>query len=68
MLPALGLNVTGVVVSSLCFGILHISGFQHWPYSLGNRWATAGVYALATGNLLVLIVAHIFTNLVSSCF
>ena len=70
MLPAFGLNVTGVVVSSLCFGILHISGFQHWPYII---WATAvglllGYSALATGNLLVPIVAHIFTNLVASCF
>ena len=70
MLPAFGLNVTGVVVSSLCFGILHISGFQHWPYIV---WATAvglllGYSALATGNLLVPIVAHIFTNLVASCF
>ena len=70
MLPALGLNVAGVVVSSLCFGILHLSGFQHWPYVV---WATAvglllGYSALATGNLLVPIVAHIFTNLVSSCF
>lgn len=70
MLPALGLNVAGVVVSSLCFGILHLSGFQHWPYVV---WATIvglllGYSALATGNLLVPIVAHIFTNLVSSCF
>ena len=70
MLPALGLNVAGVVVSSLCFGILHLSGFQHWPYVV---WATVvglllGYSAVVTGNLLVPIVAHIFTNLVSSCF
>lgn len=70
MLSAFGLNITGIVVSSLCFGILHISSLQHWPYVI---WATAvGILlaysALLTGNLLVPIVAHIFTNLVASCF
>lgn len=68
MLPALGLNLTGVIVSSLCFGILHFSGSKEWPYVV---WATAvglllGYSALFTGNLLVPIVAHIFTNLISS--
>ena len=70
MLPAIGLNITGIIVSSLCFGVLHISGLQHWPYVV---WATAvGILlaysALLTGNLLVPIVAHIFTNLVASYF
>jgi len=70
MLPAFGLNITAVVISSLCFGILHLSGRQHWAYVV---WATAmglllGYSALVTGNLLVPIVAHILTNLVSSCF
>ena len=69
MLPALGLNLIGVIVSSLCFGILHFSGSKEWPYVV---WATAvglllGYSALFTGNLLVPIVAHIFTNLISSC-
>jgi membrane protease YdiL (CAAX protease family) len=68
MLPAVGLNATGVVASSLLFGILHLSGPQQWPYVV---WATAvglllGFSALATGNLLVPIVAHIVTNLLSS--
>ncbi len=68
MLPALGLNITGVVISSLCFGILHMSGVNQWPYAV---WATAvgllfGYSAVATGNLLVPIVAHVFTNLISS--
>lgn len=68
MLPAVGLNATGVVASSLLFGILHLSGPQQWPYVI---WATAvglllGFSALATGNLLVPIVAHIVTNLLSS--
>lgn len=67
MLPAIGLNAWGVVISSLCFGVLHFSGMQHWSYML---WATVigailGASALATGNLLVPIVAHIVTNLIS---
>lgn len=65
MLPALGMSWAGLLVSSICFGILHFSG---WPYVI---WATVvglllGYSALATGNLLVPIVAHIVTNLVGS--
>ena len=68
MLPAVGLNITGVVATSLLFGILHMSGRQQWPYVV---WATAvglllGFSALWTGNLLVPIVAHIVTNWLSS--
>lgn len=68
MLTAIGLNMTGVIFSSLCFGVLHLSGLQQWPYVV---WATLiglvlGFSALTTGNLLVPIVAHIFTNLCSS--
>ena len=68
MLPALGLNITGVIISSLCFGVLHLSGSEQWPYVV---WATAvgllfGFSALLTGNLLVPLVAHVLTNLVSS--
>lgn len=67
MLPALGLNWTAVVLSSLVFGILHLSGAQQWPYVI---WATVvgfvlGYSALLTGNLLVPIIAHVLTNLVS---
>jgi membrane protease YdiL (CAAX protease family) len=69
MLSDLGLNTVGLVVSSVFFGILHFSGPQHWPYVV---WATVvglilGYSALATGNLLVPIVAHVFTNLASGC-
>lgn len=68
MLPAVGLNPTGLVATSLLFGILHLSGPQQWPYVV---WASViglllGFSALATGNLLVPIVAHVFTNLLSS--
>lgn len=68
MLPALGLNAIALLLSSLCFGILHFSGSQHWSYVV---WATIiglmlGYSALLTGNLLVPVVAHITTNLISS--
>ncbi|WP_375507340.1 CPBP family intramembrane glutamic endopeptidase [uncultured Nostoc sp.] len=70
MLPALGLDHVAVIVSSLCFGILHLSGSQQWPYVI---WATIvgmifAYSALLTGNLLVPIVAHIITNWISSYF
>lgn len=69
MLPAVGLNVIGLVASSLLFGVLHLSSPQQWPYVV---WASTvglllGYSALATHNLLVPIIAHIVTNLVSSC-
>jgi uncharacterized protein len=69
MLPALGADHVAVIVSSLCFGVLHLSGAQQWPYVV---WATVvglifGYSAIFTGNLLVPIVAHIMTNLISSC-
>lgn len=68
MLPGLGMNHFAVILSSLSFGVLHLSGSQQWPYVV---WATIvglllGYSALFTGNLLVPIVAHILTNLLSS--
>lgn len=68
MLPALGLNITAVIFSSIFFGVLHLSGSEQWPYVV---WATIvgfalGYIALATGNLLIPIIAHIITNLASS--
>ncbi|MGB8698074.1 MAG: CPBP family intramembrane glutamic endopeptidase [Thermosynechococcaceae cyanobacterium] len=68
MLPALGLNATGLVLSSLCFGILHMSSVQQWPYVV---WATIvgsalGWAVLATGNLLVPVTAHILANVIAS--
>ncbi|MEH1833125.1 MAG: CPBP family intramembrane glutamic endopeptidase [Nostoc sp.] len=70
MLPALGSDITAVIVSSFCFGILHLSGSQQWSYVI---WATIvgmilAYSALLTGNLLVPIVAHIITNWISSYF
>ncbi len=68
ILSALGLNVFALTVSSVLFGLLHLSGLEQWPYVV---WATAigfllGYSAIATGNLLVPIIAHVITNLVSS--
>ncbi|MFM7424502.1 MAG: lysostaphin resistance A-like protein [Elainella sp.] len=68
MLPSLGLTWFGLILSSACFGVLHFSGSQHWSYVV---WATViggalGLSAILTGNLLVPIVAHIATNLISS--
>lgn len=68
MLPALGLNLTAVFVSSVLFGVLHLSGNGQWPYVV---WAAIigfalGYCALITGNLFVPVAAHIITNLVSS--
>jgi uncharacterized protein len=67
MLPALGLDPIGIVLSSLCFGVLHMTNIQQWPYAV---WATLVGIILAftmveTGNLLIPIVAHITTNFVS---
>lgn len=68
MLPAFGHNAVGVVFSSLCFGIMHMSRPQQWPYAI---WASTvglllGVSVLTTQNLLVPIVAHVTTNFLSS--
>ncbi|MEM7555239.1 MAG: CPBP family intramembrane glutamic endopeptidase [Cyanobacteria bacterium P01_A01_bin.84] len=68
MLPALGSSHPAIAVSSICFGILHLSGSGQWSYVI---WATVvgfilGYSAILTGNLLVPIVAHILTNLLSS--
>jgi membrane protease YdiL (CAAX protease family) len=68
MLPALGFNWLALIFSSAVFGVLHLSNEQQWPYVI---WAAAiglalGFSAMATGNLLVPIFAHILTNWASS--
>ena len=37
MLPSLGLDPIGIVLSSICFGVLHMTNVQQWPYAV---WAT----------------------------
>lgn len=68
MLPALGANYLALGLSSLCFGLLHMSDLRQWPYMV---WATCvggilGYSALVSQNLLVPVVAHVLTNMVSS--
>lgn len=68
LLPAFGLNWIGIAVTSVTFGILHLSSPEHWSYVV---WATVvgvmfGYMAVETGNLLIPLVAHITTNLLSS--
>ncbi len=69
MLPEFGLDFWGVLISSLCFGVLHLSTPKQGAYVV---WASLvgmllGYSALITGNLLVPIVAHILTNFISGC-
>ncbi|MBD1846489.1 CPBP family intramembrane metalloprotease [Cyanobacteria bacterium FACHB-63] len=67
LLPEVGLDFLGVLISSLCFGVLHMSNLKQWSYVV---WASIvgvalGMSAVWTGNLLVPIVAHVLTNLIS---
>jgi uncharacterized protein len=67
MLPSMGLDPIGIGLSSICFGVLHMTNLQQWPYAV---WATLVGMLLAftmveTGNLLIPIVAHVTTNFVS---
>lgn len=67
MLPSLGLNWLGLLVSSAAFGVMHMSNRQQWPYAI---WATVvggilGGSAIISGNLLIPVVTHITTNLLS---
>ena len=69
LLPTAGLNMVGLIVTSLLFGVMHFSGTQQWPYIV---WASIigmvlGYSAIATHGLLVPIIAHITTNIISSC-
>ena len=68
MLPAFGLTFEAMVISSLWFGVLHLSSPKQWSYV---AWATIvgvllGYSALVTHNLVVPVVAHMATNLISS--
>ena len=67
MLPSLGLDPIGIILSSACFGVLHMTNLQQWPYAV---WATLvgmllGFTMVETGNLLIPIVAHVTTNFIS---
>jgi uncharacterized protein len=67
MLPSFGYDYFGAIVAAICFGVLHINGRKQWSYGI---WAAAiglslGLSLLWTNNLLVPIIAHITTNLLS---
>lgn len=69
LLPMVGLNLFGLITTSVLFGVMHFSGTQQWPYIV---WASIigmvlGASAIATHGLLVPILAHITTNVLSSC-
>lgn len=63
-LPALGMNVLALFVSSIVFGGLHMGSLRHWPYTVWAMFVGLGLGAvtLATGSLLPAVVAHVFTN------
>lgn len=68
MIPALGYDWFALILSSLLFGILHLSDAQNWYYVV---WAmiigfVLGYSVYITGNLFVPITAHTITNLCSS--
>lgn len=68
MLPAMGLTPQAIIISAVSFGMLHLSSWRQWPYVI---WATLmglvlGLAAVITHNLLVPVLAHTTTNLISS--
>ena len=68
MIPALGYDWFALIMSSVFFGVLHMNDRDSWHYAV---WAIVigfvlGYSAFATGNLLVPVIAHIFTNICSS--
>jgi uncharacterized protein len=65
MVGGLGYGLLGLLAAALCFGLLHMSSIQQWPYALwaGIIGVALGCGLIFTGNLLVPIVAHIFCNI-----
>lgn len=68
LLPTIGLNWVGITLSSVIFGILHLSQPRYYLYAL---WAmVVGVIlaltTIVTHNLLTAVVAHITTNTLSA--
>ncbi len=69
-LPSLGMNVTGLLITSIVFGLLHMSSWRHLPYTLwaGIVGMCFGGLTLFTHNLLPVIIAHSLTNALSGWF
>jgi membrane protease YdiL (CAAX protease family) len=68
MIPAFGYDLLAVIISSVIFGILHLSDRQNWSYALwaGIIGLILGYTVYLTGNLLIPIIAHTLTNTLSS--
>jgi membrane protease YdiL (CAAX protease family) len=48
MLPVIGLDAIGIILSSICFGVVHMSGIQQWSYAI---WATlVGMIEITVSN------------------
>ncbi|MBL1209188.1 MAG: CPBP family intramembrane metalloprotease [Geminocystis sp. GBBB08] len=67
MIPAFGYDLFAIIVSSILFGVLHLSDKQNWYYVL---WAIViglilGYSVYFTNNLLVPILAHSLINFFS---
>jgi membrane protease YdiL (CAAX protease family) len=66
-LPALGMDTLALIITSVVFGVLHMTNTKHFAYTI---WAIAvgmmlGAITIYTENLLSAIVAHILTNSLS---
>lgn len=68
MLPALGLNWLGIIVSGLSFGALHLNGREQWLYAVAASVVglMLGWIAVETHNLLIPLVVHILVNFLSA--
>ena len=55
MLAALGLNAIALTISSIVFGLAHLSGSGQWPYVVWTAIVglVLGYSAMATNNLLI---------------
>ncbi|GJP73689.1 hypothetical protein CLOP_g4378 [Closterium sp. NIES-67] len=68
LLPLVGVNAVGVIVSGGVFGMLHVTGdrnltFASWASCVGCLY---GVLAVATGDITSPMLAHSLANLVSA--
>jgi uncharacterized protein len=77
MYAVLGLQLVvsplAIAITGICFGLSHIPHEWHIPVALGGLGlgggnCPGGGAAVATGNLLVPVIAHTVANLLSSSF
>lgn len=68
LLPTIGLNWIGICMSSLIFGVLHLSQPRSYSYAI---WAVCvgmmlSLITVASHNLLPAVVAHTTTNILAA--